>query len=102
MDFVAKTRIANLLDNKPEGVHVDDLAKLAGVNADKLGRVLRMMATSHVFKEGRTLIFVDLCVDSYRLGLTLLGPVSPSIFANNRLSQELISEDEYPSMYAHQ
>lgn len=53
LEFVIYARVANLLQNKPEGVHVDDLAKQSGLDADKIGRVLRMLATRHFFKEGQ-------------------------------------------------
>lgn len=52
-DVAYLCRVANLLQNKPEGVHVDDLAKQSGLDADKIGRVLRMLATRHFFKEGQ-------------------------------------------------
>ncbi|OCH90318.1 S-adenosyl-L-methionine-dependent methyltransferase [Obba rivulosa] len=46
-----------------QGLHVNDIAQKNNVDPVKLGRLLRFLATSHIFKE-----------------------VSPDVFANNRLS----------------
>ncbi|OCH93183.1 S-adenosyl-L-methionine-dependent methyltransferase, partial [Obba rivulosa] len=47
----------------PQGMHVNEIAQRSGVDPVKLGRLLRFLATSHIFKE-----------------------VAPDVFANNRLS----------------
>ena len=52
MLVVSDAKIADLLLNKPEGVHVDVLAEQSGLDAGKLGRILRLLATKHCFKEG--------------------------------------------------
>lgn len=44
-------KIADLLVNKPDGVHVEDLGRKSGINAEKLARVLRLLATKHCFTE---------------------------------------------------
>lgn len=46
-------KIPDLLKDKPEGVPVSELAKTAGVDQGKLARILRLLATKHVFREGR-------------------------------------------------
>ncbi|KAH8828794.1 hypothetical protein DL96DRAFT_1554478 [Flagelloscypha sp. PMI_526] len=48
---VITNKIADKLDRKPEGVSVADLAKEAGLNEPKLHRILRFLATKHVFVE---------------------------------------------------
>lgn len=45
-------KIADQLDGKPDGLHVDELAKHSGVDKNKLYRILRFLATKHVFTEG--------------------------------------------------
>jgi hypothetical protein len=45
-------KIADHLLDKPEGLHVEDLAHKTGIDAGKLGRVLRLLATKHCFTEG--------------------------------------------------
>ncbi|KAA1470311.1 S-adenosyl-L-methionine-dependent methyltransferase [Dentipellis sp. KUC8613] len=50
----------------PEGAHVKDIVKRNGLDADRLGRVLRLLATNHIFKE-----------------------LAPDVFANNLLSSIL-------------
>lgn len=52
-----------LRDAGPEGLQVKDIAKKSRVDPQKLSRVLRYLATHHIFRE-----------------------VSPDVFANNRLS----------------
>lgn len=44
--------------DKPEGVHVDLLATKTGLDAGKLGRILRLLATKHCFREGAANYFV--------------------------------------------
>ncbi|KAI0084847.1 S-adenosyl-L-methionine-dependent methyltransferase [Irpex rosettiformis] len=55
-----------LRDAGPAGLHVKEIAAPTGINADKLAHVLRLLATSHVFRE-----------------------VAPDTFANNRVSAGL-------------
>ncbi|ESK85087.1 S-adenosyl-L-methionine-dependent methyltransferase [Moniliophthora roreri MCA 2997] len=78
--IVTNTRIADLLADKPEGMHVKQLAETSGFkDSDKLGRVMRLLAAKHVFRE-----------------------VKPDVYANNRLSVKLISKNpmfDLASMY---
>jgi len=79
------THVAEILrDAGSEGLHAREIAKPTGVHPAKLSRVLRLLATNHIFIE-----------------------VSPDVFSNNRLStvldtgksvEELISSPE--SKYA--
>ncbi|KAJ6628892.1 S-adenosyl-L-methionine-dependent methyltransferase [Mycena sp. CBHHK59/15] len=71
-------KIADHLLNKPEGAHVDELSRKTGIDAGKLGRVLRLLATKHCFSE-----------------------VAPNVFANNRLSMKLLSTDPVSSLVGH-
>ncbi|KAH9484885.1 4-O-methyltransferase 1 [Psilocybe cubensis] len=50
----------------PQGMHVKDIAKRANLNSGKLARLLRYLATHHVYKE-----------------------VLPDVFVNNRISSML-------------
>ncbi|KAF7986406.1 hypothetical protein HWV62_31129 [Athelia sp. TMB] len=61
------SNIAGILAWHPEGSPIADIAKQAGIQSDKLGRILSFLATKHCFKE-----------------------VSQGVFANNRLSSQLI------------
>ncbi|KAI5829924.1 S-adenosyl-L-methionine-dependent methyltransferase [Schizophyllum commune Tattone D] len=58
--------VAEILRDHPNGLHYKDIALRNGVNADKLGRILRKLASVHIFTE-----------------------VAPDVFANNRLSSVL-------------
>ncbi|ETW80891.1 hypothetical protein HETIRDRAFT_154964 [Heterobasidion irregulare TC 32-1] len=50
----------------PQGAHVNDIAERNGMNAARIGRVLRLLATHHIFRE-----------------------VTPDVFTNNRVSSLL-------------
>ncbi|KAI1466076.1 putative O-methyltransferase [Daldinia caldariorum] len=64
--------IAALLDKGgADGVPVEDLAKSTGLEKNKLGRILRALATQHIFRE-----------------------VAPGKFANNRISQALVNDEK--------
>ncbi|KXN84698.1 Sterigmatocystin 8-O-methyltransferase [Leucoagaricus sp. SymC.cos] len=75
---ICNAKIADLLLDKPDGVHVSILAKESGLDEDKLSRILRMLATKHCFIE-----------------------VQPDVFANNRLSIKMLSSDSVSSLLGH-
>ncbi|KAI0063823.1 S-adenosyl-L-methionine-dependent methyltransferase [Artomyces pyxidatus] len=56
-----------LKDVGPQGLHVSEIGREVEIDADKLARILRYLATRHVFRE-----------------------VSPNVFANNRVSSVLV------------
>ncbi|KAH9012304.1 S-adenosyl-L-methionine-dependent methyltransferase [Lactarius hengduanensis] len=67
MRTAVSTHVAEILrDAGPEGLHAWEIAKPTGVHPAKLSRVIRLLATNHIFIE-----------------------VSPDVFANNRLSTVL-------------
>ncbi|KAJ6619669.1 S-adenosyl-L-methionine-dependent methyltransferase [Mycena sp. CBHHK59/15] len=71
-------KIADHLLDRPEGLHVDELGRITGIDAAKLGRVLRLLATKHCFTE-----------------------VKPNVFSNNRLSMKLVSTDPVSGVVGH-
>ncbi|KLO05417.1 S-adenosyl-L-methionine-dependent methyltransferase [Schizopora paradoxa] len=66
--LVIESHVPEILRAKTDGAgaHVDEISKINGVNAQKLGHVLRLLATHYVFDE-----------------------VEPNVFANNRLSESI-------------
>ncbi|KAH0581808.1 hypothetical protein H2248_011490 [Termitomyces sp. 'cryptogamus'] len=68
---VIEAKVADALSDHDEGVHVKDLSKSVGIESGKLARILRALATKHVFIE-----------------------VEPDVFANNRLSLVLLSTSD--------
>ncbi|KAF9471449.1 S-adenosyl-L-methionine-dependent methyltransferase [Pholiota conissans] len=59
-----ETNVVEILrEAGPQGLHIDDISARNNTDPSKLGRVLRLLATEHIFKE-----------------------VSPDVFANNRIS----------------
>ncbi|KAI0059947.1 S-adenosyl-L-methionine-dependent methyltransferase [Artomyces pyxidatus] len=70
------THVAEILrEAGPQGLHVRDIAKPTNVDPKKLARILRLLATNHVFVE-----------------------VSPDVFTHNRLSSLLDSGKSVDSM----
>ncbi|KJA18248.1 hypothetical protein HYPSUDRAFT_79252 [Hypholoma sublateritium FD-334 SS-4] len=65
LQVVTTAKVADMLVGQPEGLPVEQLAKQSGLDPNKLGRILRMLATKHCFQEA-----------SAFLGETLSDPVS--------------------------
>ncbi|KAJ7453341.1 S-adenosyl-L-methionine-dependent methyltransferase [Mycena galericulata] len=78
MLVAADAKVADHILDKPEGVHIDEIASKSGYDTDKLARVLRLLATNHIFRE-----------------------VKPNVFANNRLSLRLVSTDPIAAFIGH-
>ncbi|KAK0215218.1 S-adenosyl-L-methionine-dependent methyltransferase [Armillaria nabsnona] len=72
---VVNFKIADHLLDKPEGLHISELGALSGAEPRKLGRIMRLLASKHCFRE-----------------------VDRDIFANNRLSMMLLSTNGLSSM----
>lgn len=49
---VIDARIAEALEDKPQGMHINELAKKANIDSTKLYKVMRALATRHCFNEG--------------------------------------------------
>ncbi|KAJ6478129.1 O-methyltransferase [Mycena vitilis] len=72
---VATLNVVEILrEGGREGMHVRDIAEKAGTDPDKLCRVLRLLATHHVFRE-----------------------ITPDVFANNRISS-VIDKGKTPAL----
>ena len=52
LNVVITFKIADILEEQPEGMHIDEISARSGIDAQKLGRILRLLATRHVFREG--------------------------------------------------
>ncbi|KAI0063777.1 S-adenosyl-L-methionine-dependent methyltransferase [Artomyces pyxidatus] len=68
-----------LKDVGPQGLHVGEIGREVEIDADKLARILRYLATRHVFKE-----------------------VKPNVFANNRVSSILVKARPLGQLKANQ
>ncbi|TFK48868.1 S-adenosyl-L-methionine-dependent methyltransferase [Heliocybe sulcata] len=78
LEVAASARVSDVLLGKSEGVHIAEISKACGIEAGKLGRVLRLLASQHCYRE-----------------------VAPDVFANNRLSMKLLSSDPIASYVGH-
>ncbi|KAI0261382.1 S-adenosyl-L-methionine-dependent methyltransferase [Gloeopeniophorella convolvens] len=68
LGFVEDVNVADAIKEAgPQGLHVKEIGAKIGVDSVKLARVLRYLATRHIFRE-----------------------VSPDVYANNRISSLLI------------
>ncbi|KAF9062020.1 S-adenosyl-L-methionine-dependent methyltransferase [Rhodocollybia butyracea] len=69
LGFVIDIKLADVLNaSGSKGLHVDEIAAITNVDASHLARVLRYLATRHIFRE-----------------------LSPDVFTNNRISALLAS-----------
>ena len=50
--FAVEAKVADILVGEPAGLPVADIADKAGVEREKLARILRFLATKHCFHEG--------------------------------------------------
>ena len=54
-------KIPDVLKEKPTGMHISEIGKKSGLEERKAGRILRLLATNHVFREGPclyTLVYI--------------------------------------------
>lgn len=54
IDVVVNNGIPDLLKDKLEGLPATELAEATGLDAGKLERIMRRLATTHIFREGTT------------------------------------------------
>ncbi len=52
MRVALNAKITDHLLDKPKGLHTDELGRLSDPDPLKLGRILRTLATNHVYTEG--------------------------------------------------
>jgi len=71
-------KFPDILQEQPAGMHISELSKKSGVEERKAGRILRLLASKHIFRE-----------------------VSENVFANNRLSIQLLSSNPLSSLGLH-
>ncbi|KAG6901385.1 hypothetical protein C0995_012649 [Termitomyces sp. Mi166 len=78
LSVVTTFKVPDILQEQPSGMRIEDIGKKAGVNHEKLGRIMRLLATKHIFRE-----------------------VATDCFANNRLSLQLLSSNPLASLVSH-
>lgn len=55
MRVALNAKITDHLLDKPKGLHIDELGRLSDQDPWKLGRILRTLATNHIYTEGQLL-----------------------------------------------
>ncbi|TFK35060.1 O-methyltransferase-domain-containing protein [Crucibulum laeve] len=78
LNVAVRFKISDVLKEKREGMHISEIGQKAGVEERKIGRVLRCLSSKHYFRE-----------------------VSKNVFANNRLSIQLLSSNPLSSLAFH-
>ncbi|PPR07611.1 hypothetical protein CVT24_004164 [Panaeolus cyanescens] len=78
LNVILTFKIPDILQTKPEGMHISEIGEKSGLEARKIGRVLRLLSTRHIFTE-----------------------VSENVFANNRLSIQYLSSNPLSSLNLH-
>ncbi|KAH0584806.1 hypothetical protein H2248_008085 [Termitomyces sp. 'cryptogamus'] len=68
LHVVITFKIPDILQERPLGMHIKEIGEKADVDHQKLGQIMRLLATKHIFRE-----------------------VATDRFANNRLSIQLVS-----------
>ncbi|KAG9311544.1 S-adenosyl-L-methionine-dependent methyltransferase [Chiua virens] len=101
---VIRAKIADVLQNYPNGLHVDELAKLVNLEKGKLGRLLRLLATKGCFTEVKPNIFANnrisliTCSDSYSAAYSLV--VAEDVSNGAAVLYETMTEPQYATSYA--
>ena len=52
VDIAHRKGVADVLDKHPKGLHVNELSKVIGIEKTKLARILRLLTSKGLFKEG--------------------------------------------------
>jgi len=76
--LVLSCKVPDILQEKPQGMPIAEVAERANLDKGKLGRIMRLLASQHIFRE-----------------------VDTDVFANNRLSVQLLSTKPIHSSILH-
>ncbi|KAG6916946.1 hypothetical protein DXG01_004633 [Tephrocybe rancida] len=52
LNVVVTFKIPDILQEKPSGMHIAEIGQKAGIDKGKLGRIMRLLASKHIFREG--------------------------------------------------
>ncbi|KAG6916944.1 hypothetical protein DXG01_004631 [Tephrocybe rancida] len=52
LNVVITFKIPDILQEKPSGMHIAEIGQKAGVDKGKLGRIMRLLASKNIFREG--------------------------------------------------
>ena len=77
-------------------MHISEISQKSGVEARKAGRILRILASKHIFREGEWTLEQTSKTDQMNW-----NTVSGNVFANNRLSIQLLSNNSLSSLGLH-
>jgi hypothetical protein len=98
LHVVVTFKIPDILQDQPDGMHISEIAEKSGIEQGKLGRILRLLVSKHIFREGTILLFI---MQGLRNLSSTLRSVSQDVFANNRLSIQLLSTNPLSGLALH-
>ena len=98
INVVLNFKIADILKEHPDGMDIAGIGEKSGADPEKIGRILRLLATRHIFREGEEFPFTAQAHGNRRTPVPL---VSNDVFANNRLSIQLLSNNPISSLGLH-
>jgi len=52
LNIALNFKFPDVIKEKPAGMHISEIGKKTGVEEHKAGRILRLLASNHVFREG--------------------------------------------------
>jgi hypothetical protein len=79
MHVVATFKIPDILQDQPRGMHISEIAKRSGIEQGKLGRILRLLASKHIFREGIYLLSGKISMSEVIIGNQLHQTYSRTI-----------------------
>lgn len=53
LQVALSNKIPDILQERASGVHISELGRQTEIDQGKLGRIMRLLATKHVFREGK-------------------------------------------------
>ncbi|KAG6856202.1 hypothetical protein H0H87_006598 [Tephrocybe sp. NHM501043] len=57
LHVVLSAKVPDILQREPsDGVHISEIAKTSGIDQGKIGRILRLLASKHCFREGNVIL----------------------------------------------
>lgn len=69
---MVNSKVAGALVERPDGVHVKEIAKKVQLPEKKLARIMRTLSVRHIFREGMLTLTVFLCSMLYLDAQSLL------------------------------
>ncbi|TFY65537.1 hypothetical protein EVG20_g5555 [Dentipellis fragilis] len=87
---VVRAKVADVIAEHPDGLHIDDIAKRTNLESRKLLKVMRNLTAKHLFRESG---FFQFSLPEIYFNDQLSSIASADVYANNRLSSTLLNNN---------